>query len=231
MYSQIVRYAPGKIWNYLGRMYWGKQVGLSEKKVLFSSALEMLLMMLSALLVSSYYLGVFFENTTVRFTLYSIMVLGFFLMHPKIINTVIQIFGKKWISKHGFELNITYFQMLFLVILFSIQWSIMGLCNFFLIRSFYPLDLKYFFLLNSINAASWVVGYLAFFVPGGLGVKDGAYAIAFGKIVPGPVAAASAIISRIAQVILELLFALFFSAFDPEARKLIRSFTKTKSTK
>jgi uncharacterized membrane protein YbhN (UPF0104 family) len=97
-----------------------------------------------------------------------------------------------------------------------------------LIRSFYPLEIKNLFLLSSINAGSWVIGYLAFFVPGGLGVKDGAYALAFQKIVPTPIATMSAVISRIFQIILEILFSLVFVIFDREARKFLVSIFKRK---
>ena len=33
MYSQMARYLPGKIWQYMGKIYWGQKVGLSKKRI------------------------------------------------------------------------------------------------------------------------------------------------------------------------------------------------------
>ena len=49
------------------------------------------------------------------------------------------------------------------------------------------------------------------FVPGGLGVREGVYALLLAELLPGPVAAAVAILSRLWLTALELLVALFLA--------------------
>ena len=62
--------------------------------------------------------------------------------------------------------------------------------------------------LMGICAAGYLAGWAAVFVPGGLGVREGVYALLLAEVLPGPVAAAVAILSRLWLTALELLVAL-----------------------
>jgi uncharacterized membrane protein YbhN (UPF0104 family) len=56
-----------------------------------------------------------------------------------------------------------------------------------------------------ISAAGYVGGYLAVFVPGGLGVREGLYALLLTAYVPPPMAVAIAILCRLWLTACELL--------------------------
>lgn len=61
--------------------------------------------------------------------------------------------------------------------------------------------------LIGICTAGYLAGWMAVFVPGGLGVREGVYALLLAEVLPGPVAAAVAILSRLWLTAIELLVA------------------------
>jgi hypothetical protein len=89
------------------------------------------------------------------------------------------------------------------------SFAVAGLAVYAFARSIYPaapLDLRV--------VTSYAIGYsaavLAFFIPGGLGARDGATATALAAVMPGSVAVAIAIGIRLAQTLVELGFAAVF---------------------
>ncbi|MGH2394425.1 MAG: hypothetical protein ACRDGH_13230, partial [Candidatus Limnocylindria bacterium] len=65
--------------------------------------------------------------------------------------------------------------------------------------------------LMGICAAGYLAGWVAVFVPGGLGVREGVYALLLAEVLPGPVAAAVAILSRLWLTGIELLVAMLLA--------------------
>ncbi|MGH7556269.1 MAG: lysylphosphatidylglycerol synthase domain-containing protein [Gemmatimonadota bacterium] len=61
--------------------------------------------------------------------------------------------------------------------------------------------------LIGICAAGYLAGWVAVFVPGGLGVREGVYALLLAEVLPGPLAAAVAILSRVWLTAVEVLVA------------------------
>ena len=61
--------------------------------------------------------------------------------------------------------------------------------------------------LIGICAAGYLAGWVAVFVPGGLGVREGMYALLLAELMPGPVAAAVAVLSRLWLTGVEVLVA------------------------
>jgi uncharacterized membrane protein YbhN (UPF0104 family) len=65
--------------------------------------------------------------------------------------------------------------------------------------------------LMGICTAGYLAGWVAVFVPGGLGVREGVYALLLAEVLPGPVAAAVAILSRLWLTAVEILVAVFLA--------------------
>jgi hypothetical protein len=84
--------------------------------------------------------------------------------------------------------------------------AIAGLGVYAFARSVYPatpFDLR----VLSSYAIGYSASVLAFFIPGGLGARDGATATALAAVMPGKVAVAVALGIRLAQTLVELGFA------------------------
>ncbi len=83
---------------------------------------------------------------------------------------------------------------------YALNWVLFGIMSFSLVAALYPqLPIEQAPALAGVFTAAWLVGYLAVFVPQGLIVREG---IIIGFLtgalgLPVPVAAASAVLSRL----------------------------------
>src|SRR5205085_5649428 len=82
-------------------------------------------------------------------------------------------------------------------------WLAFGLIFFALLAALYPgLPLAYAPLVTGIFTAAWVGGYLAIFVPQGLGVRELIIVSLLAVLgVPAPVATAAALLARLWSIL------------------------------
>jgi hypothetical protein len=81
--------------------------------------------------------------------------------------------------------------------LILLHWFLEALAFQLLIRSLYDLPWAAFPELVFSTAFSTVLGFLAFFVPAGLGVRDGALLVAFSQFMPPAIASAMCVLVRL----------------------------------
>lgn len=93
-----------------------------------------------------------------------------------------------------------------------LAWVALGGGFFFFLSSITPLPDGSFWPVAGICAAGYLAGWLAVFVPGGIGVREGVYALLLAQLVPGPVAAAAAILARLWLTLVELAAAAALAA-------------------
>lgn len=86
-------------------------------------------------------------------------------------------------------------------------WLAMGFAFWLFLTSVTRVEPDAVWALIGIHAAGYVAGYLAFFVPGGLGVREGVYALLLALYIPPGVAVAAAILVRVWSTLAELLVA------------------------
>lgn len=224
VYSSLARYIPGRIWQYMGRIYWGKKIGLSEHAILVSTLLESIFFLSSAFFVSLFTLNLFLPKAYV--IILSIVSLGMIgTLHPKVVETALNILGKKWI-KEPIKITFTYPQILLTVFLYSILWIGIGVQSFLFILSFYQIPLSKIFYFTSVNAASWLIGIVSIITPSGIGVREGVFVFVFKSVVPVSIAILCAIITRFYSIISELLIGGLFLLFDKGAWSNFFSMTK-----
>lgn len=90
---------------------------------------------------------------------------------------------------------------------YTALWLTMGFAFWLFLTSVTRVEPDAVWALIGIHAAGYVAGYLAFFVPGGLGVREGVYALFLGLYIPPGVAVAAAILVRVWSTLAELLVA------------------------
>lgn len=71
-----------------------------------------------------------------------------------------------------------------------------------------PVDWSTAGLLASAFVGAWLIGYLAVFVPTGIGVREGALALLLGGVLPATVTAAAALGYRVLIALRDLVAAL-----------------------
>jgi hypothetical protein len=89
--------------------------------------------------------------------------------------------------------------------LYLCAWLVYGLAFFLFTRSITFIDPSYIFSFFGIFAGAYIIGLIAVFVPGGLGVREGILAGLLSAFFPFPVAVAIAFGSRIWITAAELL--------------------------
>jgi len=86
-----------------------------------------------------------------------------------------------------------------------LAWLAFGAGFWLFVRAVAPIDADTLLPMIGISAAGYAVGYLAVFVPGGLGVREGIYALLLAAYVPPSMAVAVAILCRVWLTACELL--------------------------
>ncbi len=207
--SDLGRFIPGKIWLVVGRIYLCKKKQISEAKTTLSTLLEIAINIFAALII--FLITLPFIPGIPSYTFYGFILIPILLMalHPKIFIPIFN-YGLKLFKKPHDDLEITYIQILYLVILFILFWLFAGVSLFLLTYSFYQIPISLYLPLIGIFCISWVLGFLFFISPGGLGVREGILAVLFALVLPVPIALILAVLTRLWMLIGELLTALIF---------------------
>lgn len=125
-------------------------------------------------------------------------------LHPSIVNPVLQFLLKRTRYRDT-SVALRYGQILQLFGVYVAFWTIIGAGFAQLIRSVHPCDSSELVAVGAAFCLAWVVGFLAFLTPGGLGVREGALAIFLVPLLPVPLPALVAILARLWWTLGELM--------------------------
>ncbi|MCP4631490.1 MAG: hypothetical protein GY855_01080, partial [candidate division Zixibacteria bacterium] len=81
--------------------------------------------------------------------------------------------------------------------LFLISWVVYGIAFYIFINGIIELPLSSLFILMVIFACAYVIGFVSFFVPGGLGVREGIMSASLVTLIPSSIAIIVALLSRV----------------------------------
>ncbi len=213
------RYIPGIIWQYLGRVELAKkQLNLSRITTTISLVEEIILSLLSASFLSIFV----FNNISVQYRvtiLASLVVLTLLILTShsiikKTINFLTWLLNKKQLEISS---EVSQKKLLTCLPFFVLNFFLNGLA-LLLIQFAFTHDVNFsIFNITGIFAISWLLGFIAVFAPGGLGVSDTSLAFLF-NIYYGiniSLASAIAISFRILLTISELLVFLIALRYNP----------------
>lgn len=206
--SNLARYTPGKIWHVFGKIYLASKEGISKVKTLASISLEFFLTVVAACLVFLLSFAFWFPqfSNKIYLILVAVTFFGLFISYPTVFGVFLNFFLKKF-KREEVEINFKYKSILFVLFLFMLHWIFQGIGVFILARAVYSIDVS--FLLSFIGAYSvaWVLGFLSFLTPGGLGVREGILVFLLNFFIPLPVAIVISIFARIWSLLFEVFMA------------------------
>ena len=160
--SQIAKYIPGNIAHIAGRYYLARKLGIKNMDITNSLVYESLLIIVSAAFVAFFYINNFNLPTNIINT----RIFSYFL----VLTLIIIIFYLIIFKNKGSKL-LTLKKTSYIIILFIISHFIIGLILF--IESHYLFNNSLtLFMLTSILAISFVVGYITPGSPGGIGIRE-----------------------------------------------------------
>lgn len=211
--SDIARYVPGNIWFLFGRVYFGKKEGIPKEKIFFSSVIEVVINLLAAMILS-YFLVIFIAGKfkILLFLLPILIILSLIFLYPPVFSFFINL-GLKILKKPRMELKIKYQELLLLLFMYIIFWAVQGFAFYLLAASIYQISLTKAIFFSSTFILGWTLGFLSFFTPSGLGVREAVLSFLLALYLPTPIAILIALVSRLWFTIIEVIVALIAYRF------------------
>lgn len=198
--TQLGKYLPGGIWHLAGKFGFYKVKGITAKKATQAIVMENAWLLSSASLVGSVVLLIFSGSTICGYVpflcglniriILSILLLAVWIAGLLIFEWFFM--GKKSINPKVFIL---------VLVKQLITWLLFGV-SFWLV---FPKGSD--FILQAIGAfsLSWVVGYIAFFAPGGIGIREVLLTILLGSFIQPEEAGIYAAIHRLVWMLAEII--------------------------
>ena len=187
--SELARYLPGMIWQVVGRVYLVRPYGVSGSVCSASQVLELALFLLANIMLAVGCLVWLGHKTFHGMTLHwlfaaaALIPVLFVLVHPKVFyglaNRVMTRLGKPPIAR----------QLRFRELCGLLVWALIGLIwqslAIWLVVS-EPLGLQFtkWWVVAGAYSLAWCAGFLAFWAPGGLGVRELVFVTALDLALP-----------------------------------------------
>lgn len=205
--SNMGRYIPGKVWSFLGVVYIGKKMLIHPRYTTATVVIGILTSLTACFLLS---ILLFFIYPIAGLEQYKLFAIPIFialavLVYPKFFKKVVNFFFKKGISNETVDYQFTLSHIIKTIGFYTINWLLFGLAFSFLVRSIIAIPSLIFVKTLSIFLISYLIGYLVLFVPGGIGVREGAMVVLLKQFMPVYLATGIAIFSRIIFSILEVI--------------------------
>jgi len=214
--TQIARYLPGGTWDAVARIVVGGREGLRLLQGGVSVVLEMVVQTVAAVSVFLLSLPAWPGGPALRTYAYLALLVpvGLLVLYPPLVeraaNALLRLLGRPPV-----RLELRYSQVLSLFGLHVLARIGVGLGFFLFARAFYPFGWADLPALVGTFAGAWVVGFLVFFVPLGLGVREGVMTVLLATLCPLPVATAIAVGFRVWIALRDVVAALAAAALAP----------------
>ncbi len=216
--SGLGKYLPGKVWQYLSQIYLSGKVKISKSVTLFSMFLLFGGYTLAGMLVFifSLFLWDMFSPVLLSFLLLIFFFIFMIIFSPRILNRILKVLTlisekfKKGLIPEELTTRGGISQIGQIILILMADWIIFGVAVYFLINSFYHIDLSQTVILCGIFAISVISGILSFFVPAGLGVREGILSYLLSLFIPISAAILISLVMRVWMILGEL--ACFFVA-------------------
>ncbi|MGB9898058.1 hypothetical protein [Thermanaerothrix sp.] len=202
--TNLTRYIPGGVWHFAGRTLWLIHQGHNPHSVAESLVFEQGMTLTAAIAVGFMFLDVInWRPLTAGIAVFSVLLLAllaaFAVTAPKTAGKGLQLrFLERW-----FILIVGY-------VLFWVLYGLSTICFATAIVGERITDFGYIRLIGQ-SALSWAIGYVIFFVPGGWGVRELAFMHLLSRDFSGSIIFILPVLSRLAQILAELLCGGVFS--------------------
>lgn len=207
-YSQLARYVPGTVFVLLSRFLSYHERGSDKKKITVAFLLENVVMAFAAFIV---FLALAWkiiphEMAGIKYAALCIP-LGFLFLHPGVFRPGFN-FLLGLLHRGPMRDWPSYSAMIALVALGCLDFLQAGFGLFLFTRSFYPVAPASYLPMVGALAGAGVVNLIVFFVPAGIGVRDGALTYFLSSLFPVSISILIALTSRVWMTLIELLLPL-----------------------
>jgi glycosyltransferase 2 family protein len=206
--GNLGRYIPGKVWSIAGMAYMAEKSGIPATIAGTSAVFAQVYSFLSSFgffILFFIFRGTFTINAGFLWFVPVFIAAAVIFIFPANLERVLNIVLKK-IGREPVALKITTATALKITALYFLSGMLFG-CSFWIfVSSFVGMsEINPMFTASAYIIAYWA-GFLAFFVPGGIGVREGILGLLFMNIIPAGVLIIIAALSRLLVTLIELMF-------------------------
>jgi len=186
--SELARYLPGAIWQVIGRVMLVKPYGVTGSICSTTQILELCIFLMANVLVASaawlYYGAKVAEESRAWFyTAIALVPLLAVILHPRIFYSVVN-FVLARIKKPAIVQRLRGKRLLVVLV-----WTIVGLlwqslAVYFIAQRPLGLKIDWLWMIAGAYSLAWCAGFLAFWAPGGIGVREIVFVAAMGVMLP-----------------------------------------------
>ena len=197
--AHLTKYLPGGIWVVPGRAVVFQKMGVNVMTTTLGYLLEHFVLLFAGVLVFLPYL--FYTTATQIDPLVwvgtALALLAVFLfLGTKPANRLLSL-GLKKLGYRLDNLSISLRVILPILLIDLLHWLIVGSGFFMLASSLYPIPRQAWLAMAGVFSISWVIGFIAFLTPSGLGVREGVMALLLAPFMPAPFPAIIALAARL----------------------------------
>ena len=216
--SAIGKYLPGNVMHYVERNLFASEYGLSQKKIMISTIMEIMVMIISGILLSVCLLpfSYFHKVEEVLGVNFLSVILVFAGGLSVAVICCILVFRKRNITKMIGEYKLFRFAGTFLGALLAGTGCLLlngaGMCALWWGLDSAVCDLQSMRHILSAFSMAWVCGFVIPGAPGGIGVREAVLTVLLESIIDGPGLAVILIVHRITSIAGDFIFYVVVSA-------------------
>jgi glycosyltransferase 2 family protein len=206
--SGLGRFVPTSLLMPMIRMAMAEREGVSKRITLVSVVYEIALALCGGLVVGAYFIVDLpdLQGDPARFLAIGLPIVGLIVLQPGIFHRVtaraLQRLGRAEIPRALSSRRVLEF-----LTLYALVYILAGFSTFALGQSVYPMGSDDIVTVLGAFAVGTTIGIIAFVVPGGLVAREAGLAVALSPIMPTAPAVTIAVLTRVVQIAMEVLFA------------------------
>lgn len=206
--SLLARYVPTQLLMVLSRIALAERQGEDRRTTTASIVYEFFFAVGSAFALSvAFVIGLpTLAHAPARWLLIAVPAVMLLAMHPRVFGRVAMIVLKRF-GKDPLPETLPFKKVLAYAVCYVAAFVVEGFAVYAFARSLHSIEPGHEALLLTSYAVGYAGAGLAFFIPGGLGVREGATVAVLSVAMPVRVAVAAAVGVRLVQTALELVFA------------------------
>ncbi len=206
--SQLARYLPGSVWNFVGRAVMCTRAGIDRTAAVGSMVLENAAAIACALLVFAATPPFWPTGLHVlhRLELGLIAAVALVMLHPAVFARILSLAARVMRSELP-DVDLSLRRVSVLIAHYIAAWLVLGIGFWMFASSVQMLPLRSIPVLAGGFPLAWVIGFVTVFAPGGLGVREGVVVLLLAMFMPVAVAGVIAVAFRLLQIAAELVWA------------------------
>ncbi|HEX9751298.1 MAG TPA: lysylphosphatidylglycerol synthase domain-containing protein [candidate division Zixibacteria bacterium] len=201
--ANLGKYVPGKVWSVMGLVYFLREDGFAPAVSLAATILHQAYTVVSGAIFIVAILGTLIVRDLPIVVVIAVLAGCTILLYPPIFSRLVNR-GMRLLKRDPIVVAIPFLRAVAFFFGYLAAWTCYG-ATFWLLLNAIGIEGQPFWSTAAAFVAAYLLGFLALFSPGGLGVREGVLAWLLSPALGAGVAGVLAVITRIWATVLELL--------------------------